>query len=71
MRLSKLFLLVILLSAPSGIEILAQTNSLYQVANRLFQQQRYEEALPILTSIHRQGLSRSPGSSSLPGEGWG
>lgn len=54
MRLSKLFLLVILLSAPSGIEILAQTNSLYQVANRLFQQQRYEEALPILTSIHRQ-----------------
>ena len=42
-------------SLPSfGIEIFAQTNSSYQVANRLFQQQRYEEALPILTSIHRQ-----------------
>ena len=54
MRLSKLFLLLILLSPSFGIEILAQINSSYQIANNLFQQQRYEEALPILTSIHRQ-----------------
>ena len=54
MRLSKLFLFLIFLSPSFGIEIFAQTNGSYQVANRLFQQQRYEEALPILTSIHRQ-----------------
>ena len=54
MRLTKLFLFLIFLLPSFGIEIFAQTNSSYQVANRLFQQQRYEEALPILTSIHQQ-----------------
>lgn len=32
----------------------AQSNSSYNVANRLIQQQRHEEALPILKSLHQQ-----------------
>jgi len=34
-----------------GLEVYAQTNSSFQVATRLMQQQRYEDALPILKNL--------------------
>tara|TARA_R110000868_G_scaffold378658_6_gene644199 strand:+ start:1856 stop:3751 length:1896 start_codon:yes stop_codon:yes gene_type:complete len=37
-----------------GQSILAQVNSQFQIANRLIQQQRYEDALPILEQITNQ-----------------
>ncbi len=37
-----------------SIEIAAQSSASFQVASRLIQQQRYEEALPILKSLHQQ-----------------
>lgn len=47
------FILVVSILAPTGLTF-AQTNSSFQVATRLIQQQRYEEALPILQSLHQQ-----------------
>lgn len=50
--LSFLFLFV-LMSSLLTIEVQAQTNSSFQIANRLMQQQRYEDALAILQDLHQ------------------
>lgn len=51
-KLSTLLFLVLLLVIPtSGI---AQVNTEFQIANRLYQQQRYEEALPFFQRINQQ-----------------
>ncbi len=51
-KISALLISGFLLLIPvSGI---AQVNSEFQIANRLFQQQRYEEALPFFQRINRQ-----------------
>ena len=52
--MSKIFLILVSFATLSYAEAFAQSNTSFQVASRLFQQQRYEEALPILVSIHRQ-----------------
>jgi tetratricopeptide (TPR) repeat protein len=55
MKLRSLILsLLVLISSFILEEVVAQTNSSFQVATRLIQQQRYDDALPILTSLHRQ-----------------
>ncbi len=46
-----LFLCVLLLIPVSGI---AQVNTEFQIANRLYQQQRYEDALPFFQRINQQ-----------------
>jgi len=48
------FSCIILLSTLSLDIAFAQINSSYQVATRLMQQQRYEDAAPILQSLHNQ-----------------
>lgn len=48
-----LLLLCIALLLPSG-KLLAQLNNQFQIANRLMQQQRYEDALPILQLTNRE-----------------
>lgn len=53
--MKKLFLLLavlLLMFVSPAVE--AQTNNEFQIANRLIQQQRYEDALPILERIHSQ-----------------
>jgi tetratricopeptide (TPR) repeat protein len=42
-----------LMSSLLTFEVQAQTNSSFQIANRLMQQQRYEDALPILQDLHQ------------------
>lgn len=48
-----LLLLCIALLLPSG-KLLAQLDNQFQIANRLMQQQRYEDALPILQLTNRE-----------------
>lgn len=48
-----LLLLCIVLLLPSG-KLLAQLNNQFQIANRLMQQQRYEDALPILQLTNQE-----------------
>lgn len=52
--MKKLYLLLLgfFLVFPTGVE--AQSNNEFQIANRLIQQQRYEDALPILERISSQ-----------------
>lgn len=47
------FLILIIILICTSHTILAQVNSQFQIANRLIQQQRYEDALPILERIVR------------------
>ncbi len=54
MKIPPLFLALIILISSFTSDVIAQTNSSFQVASRLIQQQRYDDALPILTSLHRQ-----------------
>lgn len=45
--------LLILLMIP-GSQAVAQTDNSFQIATRLMQQQRYDDAMPILQSLHNQ-----------------
>ena len=54
MKLYTFFTVLILTISAFKIELIAQTNSSYQIASKLIQQQQYEEALPLLENLHRQ-----------------
>lgn len=48
------FLLLFFLLVGLSTSVLAQINNEFQIANRLIQQQRYDDALPILERVTRQ-----------------
>lgn len=51
-RTFPLFFILLFFATPTLVE--AQSNNEFQIANRLIQQQRYEDALPILQRINSQ-----------------